>query len=90
MKIHREPVPLVRCPRCGGAGHVDLPEHLLKTYQAVGDKPLTTAQIYKATGSRGRITAENNRLSDLEQLGLVKSRRLPGTGGPLAWWRTTP
>ena len=79
--------PQVPCKACGGTGHVDLPEHLLKTYQAVGAEPLTTAQIYKASGSRGRIPGESNRLAILEQLGLVKSRRTPGNGGPLVWWR---
>lgn len=62
------------CGHCGGTGMVDLPESLSATLAHI---PATGAT---APGITGSPTTINNRLAELQALGLVRRKKRRGYG----------
>ena len=65
----------IKCPRCEGAGEIELSEDLMKTLKAL-NKPATADKISEVLGWCGHTTAINNRLEDLRALGFVSRTRI--------------
>lgn len=66
---------MIRCSCCRGTGNIELPRHLWLTLRAVGtDGDATIPSVHrKLVGDEPwlKVTAVNNRVRELERLGLV-------------------
>jgi hypothetical protein len=70
-------IPEVVCPKCRGAGSIDLAEPLLRVLRFVRQHRQATAQdVFEMLGREvTHPTAANNRLEDLRKLQLLDRRR---------------
>lgn len=80
-------LPEVTCGHCGGHGKIDLPYQLLDTLVAIrkAKRPVTTDDLIVGEFEVGR-TAINNRLTKLEEYGLIRRQ---GKQGKSILWVTT-
>ena len=70
--------PKIKCPRCDGAGEIELVGALALTFSAVKKSRKATAPaLHKALNHNGdlQVTTFNNRLNDLVGMGLLKRFR---------------
>ena len=69
----KEKIPSICCPTCGGRGTTKLEGTLLKTFLEVRRfHSLSAVELHSLpTSEHVSITAINNRLEDLRQLGLL-------------------
>lgn len=68
--------PIVPCNKCQGTGRHALSDCLWETLQAVRRAKFATAiDLLRAMKWQGAVTALNNRLEDLRELGLLKRER---------------
>lgn len=71
-EVEKEPVKIC-CPRCAGRGKIDLPRHLSDTLAYVRENgPVCTSKVREALMPESGVTGANNRLADLELLGMVE------------------
>lgn len=67
---------MLKCPRCEGSGHVELPAPLVATIAMIPKKGTVTAgQLSKASTEKIGITGWSKRLWNLFLLGLVTRER---------------
>lgn len=78
----------IKCPKCDGAGTIEMPFHLRETMDYLQQHgPCTTREIYEAIGEGIKVTAMNNRMIVLESLGLVFRLRRKGK---IYVWQAAP
>ena len=66
-------MPMVECHHCKGTGKLPLSEELSEVFEHVRYFKTSTAQdLANALAWNGSVTAMNNRLEDLMNLGLLK------------------
>lgn len=66
----------VTCTKCNGTGTRRLSKHLMDTFHVVSYKgEATAADVHAALDETVILTAINNRLEDLRELGLLTVRR---------------
>lgn len=66
-------IPMICCPRCDGGGKVKLDQALIDTLAVMGKQWQSTAEIYdKLQNGYFKITAINNRLTKLLELGFIE------------------
>lgn len=65
---------MIPCPRCLGSGRVHLEAILFQTLRAVieADDWITATELAGRIGWDGSLSAINNRLRELQRLGLVE------------------
>lgn len=67
---------IITCRACNGTGKRRLDKHLMKTFALVPeDGEATATAIHSKIGDEIGITAINNRLNDLVDLGLLQCRK---------------
>jgi hypothetical protein len=60
------------CTKCQGSGTVEMPRHLSETLDFLAANPDSTSlELRDAIAPKLTVTAMNNRLDDLEKMGLV-------------------
>jgi hypothetical protein len=69
-------IPRFQCPKCNGTGQVEISQELLDTLNAVlRSKGTDSVTLSPKFGKHHTITAINNRLERLRELGLLKRER---------------
>lgn len=77
MKQNHQGIPIVTCPKCGGAGECEMGAELFQTLRIIRRKvSATTHDIHKLTKDEVGVTAINNRVTWLFKNGyLTRTKR---------------
>ena len=68
--------PLVTCTKCNGEGMTELSDEYMSVIRAASKmKKVTAAAVAKKINWRGHVTAINNRLTDLMEMGFFTRER---------------
>lgn len=78
----KQQIPKSVCPKCGGRGHVEIPQTLKETWEDLRDHGESApSEIFDRMGTTDiRVTAIYARLEELMEYHLVKRRKVPGRG----------